>query len=270
MEVERLLYTDDGSNPLNLGYGGIGEIKKLKSYKNIRYILESSADYTPNLERDLVINGRKTFRMGWSTAVIFKKEGTRLAIEKLYDVVSEKEKENMSHVKSMAFRQITTQGVDQCTLVCIVTQNRYFLAHFNYTELAHFKNILNSNMKDDPVQDVFFSGMIRSGDEEEKLPYNAWDTWRTENIGEASYITFRRSPNPGEATYFSHMEFGVGWDGNTMAYFGDIICRPPAILEKMNDKSCYCYPFQYSEINGLSGITEKAAILAEKELGGCC
>ena len=248
MPIERLLYTQNGSNPLNLSYKEIkiNAITRLESpNKSIRNLLRNNTD-NAHFRNSIPISVPKgnIFRMGWNAAVVFEKKGSGLTVTKIFDIRAKKQ--NLGIVNT-AFNQITTQGIDTCTIVYIETQNKCLFAHFEKTEedTGNFIALLDKlfhNGEFDPknIQKIFFSG-IYSMQREVCIALEQLN-------GPDKLIYFNRFSEDKPYYYFSHVEFGICWNGSKFTYMGDLICR--AFMDAEN--SCLCYTFEYGQIEALS------------------
>ena len=274
MPIERLLYPHNAGepNPLGIVYEENGQEEKLKTRYGIRETIKNCDNY---FKENLIIpcsgGVDESFRMGWSSAVFFTKCGSRLQVARVYNINSGTEISmvrefvpgnnrdlSIEEVRNRVFHQVTTQAVDTCTLICIETEDDFMLAHFNVSELGKFMDLLKRRAFpfSGAYQMVFFSGVLNEFNEKTLAAYNElknWNKW-------AQFICFDRSAYGGEKKdhYFSHVEFGVGWDGSAATYFGDIVYRS---ANKPGEVSCACRTFKYPAFRLLSQMSSLASNL---------
>lgn len=269
MPIERLLYPHKAGapNPLGIVYEKNGQEEKLKTNLGISKTIKTNDKFfMENLILPYSDNDGKSFRMGWSSVAVLKKCNGYLQVKNICSVFSEKKISTvreltaegpydweMDAVRNMCFHQITTQAVDTCTLVCIETEEDVMLAHFNMSELGKFVERFSD--KDFPLKGanptVFFSELSKQNSEAYNVLKNL--------VRSDRFIFFDRSSRneKEDGPYFSHVEFGVGWDGTEAIYFGDFVYR------EREDKadSCPCHIFEYNGIGGLQNLSGVADTL---------
>lgn len=265
MPIERLLYQEDGSNPLDLRYEGENEEECIKANTGMDQVFQHEEE---RVGGDCIItrNSISSFRMGWNTAAIFEKEESHLKVKHIYSIVNGGEKPDtegngiIAKIKEGEFHQITTQAIDTCTLICIETETDYLLAHFMLSRIEDFVGILGDKISQSTVKKVFFSGWMSKFNEYDN---EAFDELKR-RTGQAEFICFDRSipPRDGNAQekmyYLAHFEFGIGWDGDTMTYFGDIVHMSDQIPLENSRRCC---TFACEQISDLSDMETWAGAL---------
>lgn len=272
MAIERLVYNKDqkNPNPYNLGYEDNGERKIIAANTSIGEVLAAGGEKL--MQKDSVMHG-SIFRMGWNTAAVFEKQPNGpLKINRVYDITTCKEKD-IQYLSGITFNQITTQAIDTCTLFYIDTDNKCLLAHFEPNQVVNFEALLKGITFPVTNSDyVFYSGggarayqRIR-GDEDNSIKgsYNRlvqWARQRTLIVFDRMVGFYDKETN---CDHFSHMEFGIGWDGKTATYFGDIIYSND---ENVSATSCPCHTFECNRIENLSDMKVWARSLTVSDVG---
>lgn len=274
MSIRRLLYAgvdENGvnENPLQM---------KCKNHNGKR-IIEANADIRKVIKRKDVYfkddrvfplgNGeRDAFRMGWERVAVFEKQNGFFKGKELFNV-NTKVKTEADFFENKEFSQITTQAADTCTVVCIETKTEYLLAQFLRSEFDNFAEMFQNNLfpLTGPVLTAFFSGLSV----EKRLEFDMlirqmkWD--RVIHFDRDYHIPDKKFS---QEYYFSHIEFGIGWNNRGPVYFGDLIYRaaydsPASVFQA--EYSSY-YTFEYNKLNNLSNLQKDAEPLAEEEIAG--
>ena len=272
MPIERLVYNEDpvNPNPYNLRYEDKSGKRFLVANEHIGEVFGPKGK--KYMEQDRIMHS-SIFRMGWNTAVVFEKQTNGpLKLDHVYDITTHKEKD-IQNLSGIPFKQITTQAIDTCTLFYIETDKECLFAHFNLTEVVNFIEMLEGEGKvfsfTSPINYVFYSGggvSIYSDEKENtRAAYNKLVQW----MKNKKFIVFDRmesfyAERGPQKHYFSHMEFGINWNGSTAAYFGDIVYRGTDI-PKPNE--CPCFIFECSSIDELIYMREWAKIVSGSDVG---
>ena len=271
MPIRRLLYYGVNENPLQMKCKDHNGKRIIEANADIRKVIKRKEEY---FREDRVFplgnDERDAFRMGWERAVLFEKQNGFFKGKELFNV-STKVKTEASFFEKKEFSQITTQAVDTCTVVCIETNTEYLLAHFLRREFDNFAEMYQKDLfpLTGPVLTAFFSGLsVEKRSEFDML---------IQQMKPAQVIHFDRDyhiPDKkfSQEYYFSHIEFGIGWDNIGPAYFGDLIYRaaydsPASVFQA--EQSSY-YTFEYNQLNNLSGLQKDAEPLAAEEIAGWC
>lgn len=272
MPIERLVYNEDQANPnpQNLRYGDNDEGTIIAADDAIGVVLTFKAE--EYMKEDSPMHN-SIFRMGWNTATVFEKQPNGpLQINRVYDITTGMEK-NIQYLSGIPFKQITTQAVDSCTLLYIETDNECLLAHFELDRAGDFAALLEEKFPVTKSNYVFYSGggakayqrVARDDDNSKKRGYNRLVQWtrRCTLIVFDRMVGYYDKGNP-NYNHFAHMEFGIGWDGETATYFGDIIYSND---ENISANSCPCHIFECNQIRDLSDMKVWARSLTVSDVG---
>lgn len=271
MPIRRLLYDGINENPLQMKCKNHNGKIIIEAKEDIRKVIKQQGVYFMDDRVFPLGKGeRDAFRMGWERVAVFEKHNGFFKGKELFDV-NAKVKTEADYFENKEFSQITTQAADTCTVVCIETKKKYLLAQFSRSEFDNFAEMFQDNLfpLKGPVWTAFFSGWSV----ENKPEFNTL----IQQVKPDQVIHFDRNyhiPDKkfSQEYYFSHMEFGIGWDNGGPVYFGDLIYRAaydsPASVFQAGHSSYYT--FEYNQLNNLSGLQTDAESLAEEEIAGWC